>query len=102
MAVRTLESRLASVTAGNGGLHAVRRSAYVVIDPRMDHDIYFPFQMVKRGLRAVYVPQARATEKMVPSIEGEFARKRRFMTHVWITVLRGGMLSRAATACATG
>jgi cellulose synthase/poly-beta-1,6-N-acetylglucosamine synthase-like glycosyltransferase len=93
MAVRTLESRLASVTAGNGGLHAVRRSAYVVIDPRMDHDIYFPFQMVKRGLRAVYVPQARATEKMVPSIEGEFARKRRFMTHVWITVLRGGMLS---------
>ena len=30
---------------------------------------------------------------MVPTIEGEFARKRRFMSHVWITVLRGGMLS---------
>ena len=93
MAIRSLESRLASVTAGNGGLQAVRRSAYVEIDPRMDHDIYLPFNMVKRGLRAVYVPAARGVEKMVPSIDGEFARKRRFMSHVWITVLRGGMLS---------
>jgi cellulose synthase/poly-beta-1,6-N-acetylglucosamine synthase-like glycosyltransferase len=93
MAVRTMESRAASVTAGNGGLQAVRRAAYVVIDPRMDHDIYLPFHMVKQGLRAVYVPAARGVEKMVPSIGGESARKRRFMSHVWITVLRGGMLS---------
>jgi hypothetical protein len=49
--------------------------------------------MVKRGWRAVYVPAARATEKMVPSIEGEFARKRRMMSHAWPIVLRGGMLS---------
>jgi cellulose synthase/poly-beta-1,6-N-acetylglucosamine synthase-like glycosyltransferase len=93
MAVRTLESRVRSVTAGNGGIHATRRAAYLVIDPRMDHDIYLPFHMVKQGLRAVYVPEALGIEKMVPSIGGEFARKRRFMSHVWITVLRGGMLS---------
>jgi hypothetical protein len=30
---------------------------------------------------------------MVPSIEGEFARKRRMMSHTWPIVLRGGMLS---------
>jgi hypothetical protein len=30
---------------------------------------------------------------MVPSIEGEFARKRRMMSHGWPIVLRGGMLS---------
>ena len=30
---------------------------------------------------------------MVPSIEGEFARKRRMMSHAWPIVLRGGMLS---------
>ena len=93
MAVRTLESRVRSVTAGNGGIHATRRAAYLVIDPRMDHDIYLPFHMVKQGLRAVYVSEALAVEKMVPSIGGEFSRKRRFMSHVWVTVLRGGMLS---------
>jgi hypothetical protein len=30
---------------------------------------------------------------MVPTIEGEFARKRRMMSHAWAIVLRGGMLS---------
>ncbi len=93
MAVRSLESRVWSVTAGNGAIQATRRASYIVIDPRMDHDIYLPFALVKRGWRAVYVPSARAVEKMVPSIGGEFARKRRFMSHVWTTVLRGGMLS---------
>ncbi len=29
----------------------------------------------------------------MPSIEGEFARKRRMMSHTWPIVLRGGMLS---------
>jgi hypothetical protein len=49
--------------------------------------------MVKRGWRAVYAPGARASEKMVPSIEGEFRRKRRMMSHGWPIVIRGGMLA---------
>ena len=43
--------------------------------------------------RAVYVAGALATEKMVPTLAGEFARKRRMMSHTWPIVLRGGMLS---------
>ena len=34
---------------------------------------------------------ARATEKMVPSIEGEWARKRRMMSHGWPIVVKGGL-----------
>ena len=30
---------------------------------------------------------------MVPTVEGEFARKRRMMSHAWPIVLRGGLLS---------
>ena len=93
MAVRALESRLASVTGGNGAIYATRRHSYIVVDPIMGHDLSFPFNMVKRGWRAVYAPEARATEKMVPSIEGEFRRKRRMMSHGWPIMLRGGMLS---------
>ncbi len=93
MAVRSCESRLRSITAGNGAIYATRREAYLEVDPIMGHDLSFPFNMVKRGWRAVYVPGARAQEKMVPSIEGEFARKRRMMSHTWPIVLRGGMLS---------
>ena len=93
MAIRALESRVRSVTGGNGAIYATRRESYLEVDPIMGHDLSFPFNMVKRGWRAVYVPEARATEKMVPTIEGEFARKRRMMSHGWPIVLRGGMLS---------
>jgi glycosyltransferase involved in cell wall biosynthesis len=93
LAVRALESRLSSITAGNGAIYATRRDAYIVVDPIMGHDLSLPFNMVKRGLRAVYVPSARASEKMVPSLAGEFARKRRMMSHTWPILLRGGMLS---------
>jgi cellulose synthase/poly-beta-1,6-N-acetylglucosamine synthase-like glycosyltransferase len=93
MTLRRLESRLRSVTGGNGAIYATRREAYLVVDPIMGHDLSFPFNMVKRGWLAVYAPDARATEKMVPTIEGEFARKRRMMSHAWPIVLRGGMLS---------
>jgi glycosyltransferase involved in cell wall biosynthesis len=93
LAIRALESRLSSITAGNGAIYATRRDSYLVVDPIMGHDLSLPFNMVKRGLRAVYVPGARATERMVPSLLGEFARKRRMMSHTWPILLRGGMLS---------
>jgi cellulose synthase/poly-beta-1,6-N-acetylglucosamine synthase-like glycosyltransferase len=93
LAVRDLESRLSSITAGNGAIYATRRETYIVVDPIMGHDLSLPFNVVKRGRRAVYVSRARASEKMVPSLLGEFARKRRMMSHTWPIVLRGGMLS---------
>ncbi len=93
LALRGYESRLCSITAGNGAIYATRRDSYIVVDPIMGHDLSLPFNMVKRGMRAVCVPQARASEKMVPSLTGEFARKRRMMSHTWPILLRGGMLS---------
>ncbi|HEX8105204.1 MAG TPA: glycosyltransferase, partial [Solirubrobacteraceae bacterium] len=90
--MRGHESALASITAGNGAIYAVRPAAYLRLDPRVSHDLAFPAQLVKRGWRAVDVADARASEKMVPSIEGEWARKRRMMAHVWPMVARGGLL----------
>ena len=90
--VRRLESEVGSVTAGNGAIYAVRREAYMRLDPRTSHDLAFPFNMVKRGWRAAYEPAARVTERPVASVEGEFRRKRRMMSHAWPAVLGGGML----------
>ncbi len=63
LAVRALESRLCSITAGNGAIYATRRESYLVVDPIMGHDLSLPFNMVKRGLRAVYVPDARRARR---------------------------------------
>jgi cellulose synthase/poly-beta-1,6-N-acetylglucosamine synthase-like glycosyltransferase len=79
MAVRELESGLGGITAGNGGIYAVRRGAYRFLEPSRSHDLSFPFELRREGWRSVDVPGARAREKMVPSIAGEFARKRRMM-----------------------
>jgi cellulose synthase/poly-beta-1,6-N-acetylglucosamine synthase-like glycosyltransferase len=93
MHVREMESSLAGVTAGNGAIYAVRRDAYVPLAPSGSHDLSFPFAFAKRGLRSLYAPAARAEEKMVPTLEGEFARKRRMMVGLWDIVVGEGMLS---------
>jgi cellulose synthase/poly-beta-1,6-N-acetylglucosamine synthase-like glycosyltransferase len=93
MAVREMESGLGGITAGNGAIYAVRAGAYTPLPPSGSHDLSLPFELAKRGLRSLYVPWARAEEKMVPTMEGEFARKRRMMVGLWDIVVGEGMLS---------
>ena len=92
--VRDAESRLGSVTGGNGSIYAVCRSDYVDVDPRFGHDLALPYLMVQRGKRAVYEAEAVAFEKPTPTIETEFRRKVRMFEHCWLIVLRGKMLRR--------
>lgn len=93
MAVRRMESKLAGITAGNGAINALRRGAYIALEPTRGQDISFPFELAKRGWRPVYEPEARASEPMAPTIEGEFLRKRRMMAGAWNTILRTSLLS---------
>ena len=89
---RASESRLGSVTGGNGSIYALRRADYVEVDPRFGHDLSLPYLMPQRGLRAVYEPEARASERPTPSNETEYRRKVRMFEHCWLIVLRGRML----------
>jgi cellulose synthase/poly-beta-1,6-N-acetylglucosamine synthase-like glycosyltransferase len=93
MGVRGMESALAGVTAGNGAIYAVRASAYLPLGPSGSHDLSFPFQLAKRKLRSLYVSTAQAEEKMVPTLDGEFARKRRMMVGLWDIVIGERMLT---------
>jgi cellulose synthase/poly-beta-1,6-N-acetylglucosamine synthase-like glycosyltransferase len=92
MALRDAESRLGSVTGGNGAIYALRRSDYVEVDPRFGHDLSLPYLVVQHGKRAVYEPAAHAFEKPTPSNQTEYRRKVRMFEHCWLIVLRGKML----------
>jgi cellulose synthase/poly-beta-1,6-N-acetylglucosamine synthase-like glycosyltransferase len=94
MGVRAAESKVGSVTGGNGAIYALRRGDYVEVDPRFGHDLALPYLMVQRGRRAVYEPAACAFEKPTPSNETEYRRKIRMFEHCWLIVLRGKMLRR--------
>ena len=90
--LRKQESKLGSVTAGNGAIYAVRRSDYVESEPRFGHDLGFPYLMAQRGRRAVYEPQAVAWEKPSRDLEDEYRRKVRMLAQCWLHVLTGRML----------
>jgi cellulose synthase/poly-beta-1,6-N-acetylglucosamine synthase-like glycosyltransferase len=94
LAVREAESRLSSVTGGNGSIYAVRRADYVEVDPRFGHDLSLPYLMVQRGRRAVYEHAAVAFEKPTPTNETEYRRKVRMFEHCWLILLRGRMFRR--------
>jgi cellulose synthase/poly-beta-1,6-N-acetylglucosamine synthase-like glycosyltransferase len=94
MGVRAAESRLGSITGGNGSIYALRRSDYVEVDPRFGHDLSLPYLLVQHGRRAVYEPAAHAFEKPTPTNESEYRRKVRMFEHCWLIVLRGKMLRR--------
>ena len=93
MAVRSLESGLGGVTAGNGAIYAVRRDSYVVMPSDRSHDLCLPYLTVKAGRRAVYEPAARAEEPAAPTLGGEWLRKRRMMNRAWGILLNDGILS---------
>ena len=92
LVTRDGESRLGSVTAGNGSIYALRSSDYAEVDPRFGHDLSLPYLMVQRGRRAVYEPAALAYERPTPTNESEYRRKVRMFEHAWLIVLRGRML----------
>jgi cellulose synthase/poly-beta-1,6-N-acetylglucosamine synthase-like glycosyltransferase len=91
--LRAQESRLGSITAGNGPIYAVRRSEWVDVQPWCGHDLGLPYLMVQRGRRAVYDPDAVSIEKPSRDIEDEYQRKVRMLRGAWVHVFRG-MLRR--------
>ena len=92
--LRERESRLGSITGGNGAIYALNRDDYVEVDPRWGHDLSLPYRMVQSGRRAVYEPAALAFERPTPTNETEHARKVRMFEHCWEITLRGSMLRR--------
>jgi glycosyltransferase involved in cell wall biosynthesis len=91
--LREQESALGSITGGNGAIYALRRSDYLEVDPRFGHDLSLPYALTQRGLRAVYEPEAVASEPPTPEQEDEYRRKVRMFEHCWAIVLEGRFLA---------
>jgi glycosyltransferase involved in cell wall biosynthesis len=93
--IRESESALAGITAGNGAIYAVRREDYRESDPRVGHDLGFPYLMAQLGRRPVYEPEALAFEKAAGEPEDELARRARMHAQGWLHLLSGRMLQPA-------
>lgn len=93
--LREHEARIGSITAGNGGIYAVRRSDYLESpDGRAGHDLGLVYRLVQQGRRAVSDSAAIAWETPARDLEDEYERKVRMSARSWQHVISGGMLHR--------
>ncbi len=91
--LRENEARIGSITAGNGGIYAVRRSDYLDSpDGRAGHDLGLVYRLVQHGRRAVSDPAAVAWETPARDLEDEYERKVRMSARCWQHVVSGRML----------
>ena len=88
--LRESESRLGSITGGNGSIYAIRRSDYA--EAPFGHDLSFPPLAVRNGRRAVYEAEAVAYEKPTPESADEYRRKVRMLPWSWGFLLSGRSL----------
>lgn len=80
--MREIESRLHSVTAGNGAIYACRTKDYYDFNPIRCHDSAMPLHYVLQGKRAVYNKDAIAYERAGEVVEDEFKRKVRMSRNI--------------------
>jgi len=78
--IRRQETRLGNCTGVVGEVLAVRRELY---EPPPDYiindDFYMAVNLIRRGYRVVYAPQARSIERISPSVKDEVTRRTRII-----------------------
>ena len=74
-AIREIEGRIQTITAGNGALYACRSEEYFDFDPIKSHDSSMPLYFSLQGKRAIANHNAIAYEKAGEMVEDEFGRK---------------------------
>lgn len=89
LACRRAESRIQTITAGNGALYAVKNRDYKVVAPIKSHDSQFPVLYALDGRRALYNPEAVAYEKAGEVRSDEYKRKVRMNRAILKGVMPG-------------
>lgn len=84
---REIESRIQTITAGNGALYACRNADYLVLKPIRGHDANMPMYYSIAGKRALFNPDAVVYEKAGEEDKDEYKRKVRMYRGITRSVL---------------
>lgn len=76
-ALKKLESMVASLVGADGAIYAMRRSLYSPIQAELINDFLHPIQIVLKGFKALFEPQAIALEEAEEVDSKEFWRQKR-------------------------
>lgn len=81
--VKIAESRVSTLTVYNGAIYAIRKSIHQEMNPQAANDFQHPVQVVIKGYKSVYEPEAVAYESTVKNDAVEFKRTVRITARGW-------------------
>jgi len=85
--LRNNESNVGSTVGIHGGDYALRRKLWSPLpDEPICDELYAALLIISKGLRMVFEPQARATEKFSRTMRDEYNRRKRFATRGLFTL----------------
>lgn len=79
IAIKSMESRLASVVGGDGAIYAIRANLWEPLQQRDINDFVNPLQIIAKGYRGIFDAEARCFEETAGSYDKEIARKERIV-----------------------
>ena len=88
--IKKLESRLHSIVGGDGAIYAIRKELYEPLQATDINDLVNPLQIIAKGYRGVYEPEAICREQTSGSFTKEFNRKVRIVNRSFSGLLRVG------------
>lgn len=77
------ESKVYSLTALNGGIYAMKKKDYIIIDPLYSHDLGVPLFLGTQRKRTIFVKDAIGFERSGTTLEDEIKRKRRMFGRLY-------------------
>jgi len=86
--IKKIESRFYSVVGGDGAIYAIRRKLFWNLEDDDINDFVNPLQIVAKGYKGLFNPQAICYEDAAGDFQKEFHRKRRIVNRSWRAVKR--------------
>lgn len=94
LGLKKSESDFYSVVGGDGAIYAIRRELFTPLADEDINDFVNPLQIILKGFRGLFRPEAIAFEDPANSFEKEFNRKRRIVCRSWGALVRYGLNMR--------
>ena len=86
--LKKMESKFHSVVGGDGAIYAIRKTLYWNLDQDDINDFANPLQIISRGYRGIFNPEAICYEDAASDFRKEYRRKRRIVNRSWRAVTK--------------
>jgi len=77
------ESKIGSVVGGDGAIYAIRKELFEDLEPGDINDFLNPLQIISKGFRGIFEPEAICFEEPSESVDLETKRKVRIISRSW-------------------